>query len=155
MNICNGLLILLLSAFTIADTSDKNKKKIIDIYPENPAYWMYGGKPVLLMGGSDDDNLFQHPRLKQQLELLKSVGGNYIRNTMSGRNDMGWEVHAFHKLPNGKYDLNQWNPDYWSRFENMLKWTSERDIIVQIEVWATFDYYREHWAAHPFNRRIM
>jgi hypothetical protein len=151
MNICNGLLILLLSAFTIADTSDKNKKKIIDIYPENPAYWMYGGKPVLLMGGSDDDNLFQHPRLKQQLELLKSVGGNYIRNTMSGRNDMGWEVHAFHKLPNGKYDLNQWNPDYWSRFENMLKWTSERDIIVQIEVWATFDYYREHWAAHPFN----
>jgi len=33
----------------------------------------------------------------------------------------------------------------------MLKWTNERDIIVQIEVWATFDYYRDNWAANPFN----
>jgi hypothetical protein len=47
--------------------------------------------------------------------------------------------------------LDQWNPEYWNRFETMLKWTHERDIVVQIEVWATFDYYREHWAAHPFN----
>ncbi|UCF17335.1 MAG: hypothetical protein JSW59_07700, partial [Phycisphaerales bacterium] len=41
--------------------------------------------------------------------------------------------------------------EYWKRFENMLRWTSERDIIVQIEVWATFDYYRDNWAANPFN----
>jgi len=151
MTICNGIVMLTLAVLNAASASDDSQRKTIDIYPENPAYWMYGGKPVLLIGGSDDDNLFQHPELKKQLDILKSIGGNYIRNTMSGRNDGGWEVHAFKKLPDGKYDLDQWNPEYWSHFETMLKWTHERDIIVQIEVWATFDYYREHWAAHPFN----
>jgi len=131
--------------------ASQTQQKRIEIYPENPAYWMYAKKPVLLIGGSDDDNLFQHPKLKQQLDLLKKTGGNYIRNTMSSRNDRGWEVQAFKRLPNGKYDLDQWNLEYWTRFENMLKWTNQRDIIVQIEVWATFDYYRQCWAANPFN----
>ena len=150
MNRYSIVLILLLNLLYVSNASETEGKRI-DIYSENPAYWMYGGKPVLLIGGSDDDNLFQHPQLKQQLDLLKSVGGNYIRNTMSSRNDQGWEVQAFKQLPDGKYDLDQWNPEYWSRFENMLKWTKERDIIVQIEVWATFDYYREYWAANPLN----
>jgi len=125
--------------------------KTIDIYPSNPAYWQYGGKPVLLLGGTKDDNLFQIPDLASHLDLLKSVGGNYIRNTMSSRNDKGFEVQPFKKLPNGKYDLNQWNEEYWRRFESMLRLTAERDIIVQIEIWATFDYYRDHWAVNPFN----
>ena len=30
--------------------------------------------------------------------------------------------------------------EYWQRFQNMLKWTAERKIIVQIEVWDRFDY---------------
>ena len=141
---------LLLSLLCLSSTSEIEAKRI-DIYPENPAYWMYGKKPILLVGGSCDDNLFQHPRLKKQLDILRAVGGNYIRNTMSSRKDQGWEVQAFKQLPDGKYDLDQWNPEYWKRFEDMLKWTQEREIIVQIEVWATFDYYREYWAVNPFN----
>jgi len=123
--------------------------KRIDIYRPNPAYWQYGGKPVLLLGASKDDNLFQIPDLQEHLDLLKSAGGNYIRNTMSSRKDKGFEVQPFRKLPNGKYDLNQWNNQYWTRFSNMLRWTYQRDIIVQIEIWATFDYYRDNWAAKP------
>jgi hypothetical protein len=142
--------ILLLTLPYISNASE-TKQKTIDIYPENAAYWMYDKKPILLIGGSDDDNLFQHPQLKQQLDLLKAVGGNYIRNTMSSRKTLASEVQPFKQLPNGKYDLDQWNPEYWTRFENMLKWTNQRDIIVQIEVWATFDYYRQYWAANPFN----
>ena len=41
------------------------------------------GEPILLIGGSVEDNLFQIPNLKEHLELLKSVGGNYVRSTMS------------------------------------------------------------------------
>jgi len=128
-----------------------NPKKKINIYEKNPAYWQYNGKPALLLGGTKDDSLFQIPDLKEHLDLLKSVGGNYIRNTMSSRNDKGFEVQPFKKLTNGKYDLNQWNDEYWNRFLNMLKWTQQRDIIVQIEVWATFDYYRDNWEVNPFN----
>ncbi len=76
MNICNGILMLMLAVLNTASASDDSQRKTIDIYPENPAYWMYGGKPVLLIGGSDDDNLFQHPELKKQLdELGELIGG--------------------------------------------------------------------------------
>jgi hypothetical protein len=31
----------------------------IEIYPENPFYWQYKNRPVLLIGGSVDDNLLE------------------------------------------------------------------------------------------------
>ena len=115
-----------------------------------PQYWEYHGDPVLLLGGSDEDNLFQLPGLENQLDLLVSVGGNYVRNTMSSR-DSG-NVWAFHLDPEtGIYDLNRWNPEYWSRFEELLELTSEREIVVQVELWATFDFYRDNWEINPFN----
>jgi len=116
-------------------------------YSENPRYWQYKGKPMLLLGGTKDDNLFQIPGLKKHLDLLKSVGGNYIRNTMSSRDE--GNVWPF-KQVNGKYDLNQWNEEYWRRFENFLKLTRERDIIVQIEVWAFHDFNMNYWKNNPW-----
>ena len=122
----------------------------IDHSKTYPQYWEYNGKPVLLLGGSDEDNLFQLPRLEEQLDLLASVGGNYVRNTMSSR-DSG-NIWAFHLDPeSGMYDLRKWNPEYWDRFRTLLELSSERDIVVQVEVWATFDFYRENWDVNPFN----
>jgi len=133
-------------------TSDGNR---IRPYSRNPHYWQYNSRPVLLLGGSKDDNLFQIPDLKEHLDLLASVGGNYIRNTMSDRKDKDFEVYPFKRLPNGKYDLNQWNDEYWNRFQDLLRWTGQRDIIVQIEVWDRFDY-TDHgsfntWQSNPYN----
>jgi len=105
--------------------------KSIEIYKPNPAYWQYDGKPILLLGGSKEDNLFQIPDIKEHLDLLKSVGGNYVRNTMSSRDE--GNVWPFLKVSE-KYDLDKWNGEYWERFENFLRLTQERDIIVQIEV---------------------
>ncbi len=123
-------------------------KHRIKIYKENSRYWQYKGKPILLIGGSVEDNLFQIPNLREHLELMKSVGGNYVRSTM-GWNDEG-NIPPFKKVGD-KYDLEQWNEEFWNRFQNFIKWTHELDIIVQIEVWATFTYYRDSWAANPFN----
>jgi len=117
-------------------------------YPQNPYYWQYKGRPVLLLGGSVEDNLFQIPDLKAHLDVLRSAGGNYVRCTMSTRDE--GNVQAFAKR-GGKYDLTRFNPEYWRRFETFLKETARREIIVQIEVWATFDYYRDLWAQNPFN----
>jgi len=130
-----------------ADGSEDNR---IKPYAKNPYYWQYKGKPVLLLGGTVDDNLFQIPELVAHLDLLASVGGNYVRNTMSAR-DPG-NVQPFAKTGSGdKYDLNVVNEEYWRRFETLLAETAKRDIIVQIEIWATFDYYRDLWARSPFN----
>jgi hypothetical protein len=121
-------------------TAEKNAR--IQPWPQNPYYWQYKGNPVLLLGGSDDDNLFQWEKsaLTKQLDLLQSVGGNYIRNTMSSRKPGNEE--PFRRLDNGLYDLDQWNPLYWERFETLLELAYERDIIVQIELWDPHDWYR-------------
>lgn len=50
-----------------------------------------------------------------------------------------------------KYDLDRWNDEYWNRFQGFLDQTARREIIVQIEIWATFDYYRDNWERNPFN----
>ena len=151
-----SVLVLLICMFVCSavawDTKAKKdtqmEKNRIQIYKENPRYWQYKGKPVLLIGGSVDDNLFQIPNLKEHLELLKSVGGNYVRSTM------GWteavDVPPFKKVDD-LYDLNQWSDEFWTRFRNFITWTHEMDIIVQIEVWATFNYYRDYWDVNPFN----
>ncbi len=124
------------------------EKNRIQVYKENPRYWQYKGEPVLLIGGTVDDNLFQIPNLKEHLEVLKSVGGNYVRSTMGWTEEV--DVPPFKKVGE-KYDLNQWNDEFWTRFRNLITWTHEMDIIVQIEVWATFNYYRDYWELNPYN----
>jgi len=142
------LLLLFMTACSTEEISDSSSG--IDIIESYPQYWEYHGEPVLLLGGSDEDNLFQLPRLEQQLDLLASAGGNYVRNTMSSR-DSG-NVWAFYLDPeSGTYDLNRWNPEYWHRFQNLLELSAAREIVVQVEIWATFDFYRENWEVNPFN----
>ncbi len=123
----------------------------IQPWSENPRYWQYQGRPVLLLGGSQDDNLFQIPNLEAHLDEMVRAGANYIRNTMSDRRDGGFELYAYKEISPGRYDLEQWNEAYWMRLENLLRWTAERGIIVQIEVWDRFDYSRNHWPPHPYN----
>lgn len=129
------------------------EKNRIQPWAENPWYWQYKGEPVMLLGASNDDNLFQWPAemLIPHLDSMKAVGANYVRNTMSDRQDKGFELYPFFQLKNGKYDLEQWNEDYWKRFDFFLSETEKRDIIVQIEVWDRFDYSRNNWEPHPYN----
>ncbi|MDA2925336.1 hypothetical protein MYX65_11940 [Acidobacteria bacterium AH-259-L09] len=151
-NLASVFTIVCMAQYGLAADRSANR---IRPYEKNPRYWQYKGTPVVLLAGSKDDNLFQLPDLKQHLDEIVSAGGNYIRNTMSDRHDKGFELYPFKRLPNGKYDLDQWNEEYWRRFQNMLKLTYERDIIVQIELWDRFDYsdHRSgsNWLNHPYN----
>jgi len=126
----------------------QNNADRIQPYAENPRFWQYKGQPVMLIGGSKDDNLFQISDLKAHLDLMQSVGGNYIRNTMSGRDE--GNVWPFVES-DGQYNLDEWNEEYWQRFSNLLQWTAERDIIVQIEVWAFHDFQGQKWEHNPWN----
>jgi hypothetical protein len=133
----------------LACSVKKQNESGIRPYYENPRYWQYKGEPVLLLGASDDDNLFQFPELKKHLDLLSSAGGNYIRNTMSSR-DTG-NVWPFYQDPDGRYDLEKWNEEYWNKFNELLRLADERNIIIQIEIWDRFDYSRDPWNVNPFN----
>jgi hypothetical protein len=138
-----GVLVFSLSLRSLAQVE-------IKIDQEYPQYWNVNGTPTLLLGGSVEDNLFQIPDIKAHLDLLASIGGNYVRNTMSSRDEGNVWPFYFDKTQ-GKYDLSRWNQEYWQRFEKFLILTSERKVIVQVEIWATFDFYRDNWDVNPFN----
>ncbi|HUT63234.1 MAG TPA: hypothetical protein VMZ04_04670 [Anaerolineae bacterium] len=136
--------------FAITGCSSPGKKSI-QVSQQNPHYWEFNGKPVLLLGGSDEDNLFNNPEMMtKNLDILAEIGGNYIRGTLSCRDE--GDVWPYAKDENGdKYNLDEFNPEFWNRLDTCLRETEKRDIIVQIEVWATFDYYRDNWLVNPFN----
>jgi hypothetical protein len=95
-----------------APSQDASTGHRIQPYTVHPYFWQYHGRPLLLLGGSDDDDLFQwdEPALRAQLDLLHAAGGNYVRNTMSSR-DAG-NVQPFARAADGRYDLDRWNPEY-------------------------------------------
>ncbi len=146
-------LIVLFGILTLTGACRNSESNRIQPWTENNWYWQYKSKPIMLLGASNDDNPFQWPQesLILHLDSMKSVGANYVRNTMSDRKDKGFELYPFKQLENGKYDLNQWDDEYWQRLEVFLEETAKRDIIVQIEVWDRFDYARDNWTPHPYN----
>ncbi|MEW6236355.1 MAG: hypothetical protein AB1656_13290 [Candidatus Omnitrophota bacterium] len=145
------MLIMLMSvaAFTFSQ-GKSNAKDRIQPWPKNLHYWQYKQKPILLLGGSDEDNLFNNPSLMEDnFKKMKLCGANYIRCTLSCRDE--GNVWPFAKKDNGLYDLNEFDPKFWDRLENCLREAQAMDVVVQIEIWATFDYYREFWLKNPFN----
>ena len=123
-----ALLLLVSSAAAAEPAGDRR----LQPWAENPSYWQYKGQPVLLLGGSDDDNLFQwrDEELRAQLDLLAETGGNYVRNTMSDRVNRGHEVYPFEKLSSGKYDLDSWNTEYWRRCESSASFAGPQSGIL-------------------------
>lgn len=123
----------------------------LQIHAAAPFYWEINGEPTLLLGGSKDDNLFQVDDVAAHLERLASVGGNYVRCTMSSRDEGNEKPYL--KGADGRYDLSQPSAAYWKKLEQLLTVSRRLGIVVQIEVWATYDFYEgEHgWAQNPFN----
>ncbi|MFO7957785.1 MAG: hypothetical protein R6X33_11885 [Candidatus Brocadiia bacterium] len=117
-----------------------------------PWYWQYKGKPVLLLGGSDEDNLFQWTgeRLTSHLDRLVECGGNYLRNTMSDRDE--GDVYPFDRKGES-YWLHLFNREYMDRLEFFLRETQKREIIVQLTLWDQHDFSGTQWDSHPWNPR--
>lgn len=136
----------------------------LKIYSTNPWYWEYDGQPVLLLGGSYEDNMFQFPNwyyghstpglsqglvdwtLEEHLDNLVDCGGNYIRCSLSSRNygnrfpylkTSGTPGDNY--TQSDTYDLDQWDTEFWNRLDNFLSMCQERNIIAQIEFFDRFD----------------
>ncbi|MEQ8880958.1 MAG: DUF6298 domain-containing protein [Cyclobacteriaceae bacterium] len=150
MNLKTGLIMSILVIAAWASRS-QSVSQGIKPYEKNKWYWQYHGEPVLLIGGSDDDNLYQWTgkELTDHLDLMASVGGNYVRNTMSDRDE--GNIYAFERGRNGKYDLEKWNKEYWQRLSFFLEETNKRGIIVQLTLWDQFDIGGSNWNRHPWN----
>ena len=110
----------------------------IQPFEENRFYLALNGEPIVLLGGSIEDNLYQIVDLEEHLDLLAAVGGNYVRCTMSCRDE--GNVWWFDRdKETGLYDLNKPGVEHWERFKRFMELTAERGIVAQFEVWDRFD----------------
>ncbi|MDT8300559.1 MAG: hypothetical protein RQ760_03680 [Sedimentisphaerales bacterium] len=146
-------------------TAQSEVENRIKPYDQNPIYWQYKEKPVVLIGGSFQDNPFQwaginQTALQNHLDILKNCGGNYIRNTISARRSGGASTYplsiegmawAFHKQMDGRFDLETGNDEYLSRLITFLSECQTRNIIVQLEFMDAQDTAWEENPWHPQN----
>ncbi|GMV91809.1 MAG: hypothetical protein AMXMBFR82_15870 [Candidatus Hydrogenedentota bacterium] len=138
-------LFLTITALSFIVAVDSSADDRVRPYEADPQYWQYKGEPVLLLGGSKTDHIFLLDDLESHLDEIVAAGGNYVRCTMSQREGAALKPHRL--LPDNTFDLDQWNDDYWNRFDRCLELCAARNIIVQIELWDRFDYSQKEWAA--------
>lgn len=67
--IAAGLMLVSLAG-DLAAAGDKNADRIKP-YAENPRYWQYDGKPVMLLGGSKTDHIFLLDDLLEGINRLR------------------------------------------------------------------------------------
>ena len=147
----SGLVCLMVAGGGVsAQVPNLETRNAIAIRPSagNAFFWEYRGEPVILIGGSVEDNLFQTPEVAAHLDLLVASGGNYVRNTLSSRDDSN--LWPFAQNEDGRYDLDRANDAYYERLSTFLQAAYERDVIVQFEMWDRFDYAQQFWEKNPF-----
>lgn len=118
-----GLIATVPAAVALASVppgSEAFERDRIQPFAGNPRYWQYQGEPLLLIGGTHDDNPFNSPsndpmggneRLEDHLDLLASAGGNYVRNTMTHRGM--FNVYPYLREPDLFHDGLD-DPDLWA-----------------------------------------
>jgi hypothetical protein len=135
----------------------------VKVYPANPHYFMYEGKPLVLITsdhhyGAVIDKDFD---FAQFLDYLASHGMNLTRiypggmfeapdkylpgnplGPKPGRHILPWakskQTGANPALaksgePSYKFDLDQWNPAYFARLRTFVELARQKNIVVEVD----------------------
>ena len=114
-------------------------------------YWQYQGQPVLLLGGSKDDNLFQIPDLKEHLDDMHAVGAQLHPQHDERSPGQGFRSLSVQAAGRRQVRSRSVERRLLAAFREHAPLDQQRDIIVQIEVWDRFDYSSDNWEPHPYN----
>jgi hypothetical protein len=148
-----GLLILVMNFFYISATFADPVK----VFPGNPHYLMYKGKPILLITSDEAYGAVVNSEFDYvaYLDKLHSKGMNFARiypggyieqpgdfaegnplGVRPGKHILPWARSAVKganpTLGEYKYDLDRWDEAYFTRLKDFCKKAYERDIIVEI-----------------------
>lgn len=146
----------------------------ISLHPKNPHYLQYKENPVVLVTSAEHYGAVLNADFdfKKYLQTMHDEGMNYTRiftgsyveipgsfnienNTLApavGSFITPWVRVNEVGLNKGekKLDLNQWNPEYFSRLKEFISMANELDIIVEVTLFCS-TYQDNSWERHPFN----
>jgi hypothetical protein len=168
------VLYLLFFGFLLSACSSPELPQPLSIHPVNPHYFLFRGKPSILIGSTEHYgavmNLdFDYIRYLDEL----SAGGLNITRTFSGvyvepggafgilKNTMApaperyiapWARSTEPGYSNGgnKFDLAKWDEAYFTRLKDFISEAGKREIVVELDLFSNF-YDTIQWKLSPLN----
>jgi len=146
----------------------------LNLHPDNPHYFVYQGKPTVLVGSGEhygavinldfDWELYLETMAAEGQNLTRLFTGSYVekpgafnieKNTLApaeNRFQPPWARSEISGYINGgnKFDLDRWNPDYFSRLRDFVKQAGELGIIVEVVMFSSI-YNEGNWSYSPFH----
>lgn len=146
----------------------------IRIHPDNPKYFLFRGKPLVLVTASEHygsvlNRPFNFEKYLEDAALHKmTLTRTFLlyRELQSARNpsspckpESPDYIAPFPRTGPGKamdgepkYDLDQWNPEYFTRLHRFLDLASAKGIVVELTLFSN-TYSDNVWALNPFRAR--
>jgi hypothetical protein len=170
-----GILLVLVST-TVYTTNVQAEPifKPIELHPENPHYFLWRGKPTILITSGEHYGavLNRDFDYKKYFKTLESLGFNLTRtfsgaycepvgafkiqnNTLApakNRLICTWARSEKPGYANGgnKFDLAKWDPTYFKRLRDFVGDASRRGIVVELVLFCPF-YEDGMWKLSPMN----
>ena len=148
----------------------------IRLHPENPHYFLYGGKAVALVSSAEhygaviNGDFDYHKYLAAMgaagMNYTRLFGGSYVevpgKSFGIRRNDLAPEPGQFvapwarsaeagYAGGGNKLDLAKWNPEYFARLHDFLGEAARLGIVVEIGLFSS-QYGEMQWNLSPFKR---
>jgi hypothetical protein len=160
------LIIIFVMIFTIGEINAEP----IKLYPSNPHYFLFKGQPTILITSAEHYGAVVNQEFDYEayLDALKSFGLNYTRiypgflfepkdkfikgNTLGVKPEeliLPWaRSNKPGYTPGGDlFDLDRWDPDYFSRLKDFVGKASNRGIVVEICFYNA--QYDDTWPISP------
>lgn len=166
-----SLLLLTVIIFSGCGSSEEAVKSL-GLHPQNPHYFLFRGKPAVLIGSTehygavmnlDFDYLVYLDELAASgLNVTRTFSGIYVEpqgvfniegNTLApdyGRFISPWARSNENGYANGgnKFDLSAWDPLYFDRLKNFITEAGKRNIVVELDLFSNF-YDTVQWKLSP------
>jgi PA14 domain len=148
--------------------------KPLALHPENPHYFLFRGKPTILITSGEHYGAVLNLdfNYKKYLETLERAGMNHTRvftgaayvepqgsfniagNTLapaSGRYIAPWARSSTPGYAGGgnRFDLSKWDEDYFRRIKAFMTEARQRGIIIEVNLFCPF-YGEKEWERSPF-----
>ena len=146
------------------------RSEALRINPDNPKYFLFRGKPLVLISASEHyGSIINRPfdfrkYLADAAEHNMTMTRTFLlfRELQSARNpsspckpESPDYISPYVRAGPGKaldgepqYDLDRWNPEYFERIHRFLEMASEKGIIVELTLFSN-TYAENIWALNP------
>ena len=148
--------------------------KPISLHPKNPHYFLFRGKPTVLITSGEhygavlnldfDYRKYLDTLAKDGLNNTRTFSGAYVephgafkiaRNTLApdqNRFICPWARSDTPGYPNGgnNFELTKWNAEYFRRLQDFVSYAAKRGVVVEYAFFCPF-YAEGQWRISPQN----